>query len=61
MIGSSHKVNLQGLHQAIEYTGHVDLQAIVQVVCSYAVHGESENKEVSARLRTVGEALSAPW
>ena len=31
MIGSSHKVNLQGLHQAIEYTGHVDLQAIVQV------------------------------
>ena len=48
-------------HSAENPNGRPQMQAIVQVACSYAIHAESENEEVSARLRSVGEALSAPW
>ena len=48
-------------HSAENPNGRPQMQAIVQVACSYAIHAESKNEEVSARLRSVGEALSAPW
>ena len=48
-------------HSAANPNGRPQMQAIVQVVCSYAIHAQSENEQVSARLRAVGEALSAPW
>ena len=48
-------------HSAANPNGRPQMQAIVQVACSYAVHADSENQEVSSRLRTVGDALSAPW
>ena len=48
-------------HSAKNPNGRPQMQAIVQVACSYAIHAEFENKEVTARLRAVGDALSAPW
>ncbi len=48
-------------HSAANPNGRPQMQAIVQVACSYAIHAESENKKVSARLRAVGDGLSAPW
>ena len=46
-------------HSAANPNGRPQMQAIVQVACSYAVHGEFENKEVSARLRAVGNAFGS--
>ena len=48
-------------HSAANPNARPQLQAIVQVACSYAIHADSENKELSARLRAVGDRLSAPW
>jgi hypothetical protein len=48
-------------HSAANPNGRPQIQAIVQVACSYAIHADSENQEVSSRLRSVGDALSAPW
>ena len=42
-------------HSAANPNGRPQMQAIVQVACSYAIHAESENKKVSARLRAVGD------
>ena len=48
-------------HSAANPNARPQLQAIVQVACSYAIHAESENEEVSASgFGRLGTALSAP-